>query len=301
MYFLCNNRYFQLERVELISLRVYLLYSYKMLNKLKKHIFSPINSVKKIIYTFQSLILEIYYKESVFQRKQDKIFSELGLDRNEGLKIFEIQKKERKAFETPMSSEHKVLFASISCKKNYKDILEIGTHDGKNALYLSQIFPNSKVTTIDLPEDDKLFTSSYERNSKEKRDKFCKERDKILSCSKNIFFKKMNSLELCNSKETYDLIWVDGAHGYPYVSIDITNSIRLLNENGLLICDDVWKTKPYNQDDTYHSIASYDTLMALQEAKVLKFNTIYKRLDKKNNANEKFRKFIAIVKKFCND
>ena len=30
-----------------------------------------------------------------------------------------------------------------------------------------------------------------------------------------------------------------------------------------------WKTKPYDQDDTYHSIC-YETLLALQNANVLK-------------------------------
>ena len=38
----------------------------------------------------------------------------------------------------------------------------------------------------------------------------------------------MNSLELTNSKNSYDMIWIDGAHGYPYVTIDIINSLRLL-------------------------------------------------------------------------
>ena len=52
------------------------------------------------------------------------------------------------------------------------------------------------------------------------------ERDKTLNISRNIQFKKMNSLELCNSDKSYDLIWVDGAHGYPNVTIDISNSIR---------------------------------------------------------------------------
>ena len=108
----------------------------------------------------------------------------------------------------------------------------------------------------------------------------------------------MNSLELTNSKNSYDMIWIDGAHGYPYVTIDIINSLRLLKKEGILICDDIWKSKPLDQDDTYHSIASYETLLALQKVKILNFKTIYKRLDKINNASEKFRKYIAIVKKF---
>ena len=269
-----------------------------MLNKLKTLIISPIYSLKKIYYIFQSLYLVMTYNEENYKKEQTEFFSQLRLDREAGLKIFEKQQNEENILKTPMSSEHKVLLASISISKNvYKEILEIGTHDGKNAFYLSKIFPNSKITSIDLDEEDELFKNSYNREDAEKRQEFCKERDKILSLSKNINFQKMNSLKLYNSKKTFDLIWVDGAHGYPVASIDIINSVRLLNKKGLLLCDDVWKTKPLKQDETYHSLASYETLNALQDANILKFQTIYKRLDKNNNASKQFRKFIAIAEK----
>ena len=32
---------------------------------------------------------------------------------------------------------------------------------------------------------------------------------------KNIKFEELNSLNLINYKEKFDLIWIDGAHGYP--------------------------------------------------------------------------------------
>ena len=269
-----------------------------MLNKIKTLIFSPIYSLKKIFYKFQTLYLVMTYNEKKFRKDQTEFFSQLRLDREAGLKIFNNQQKEEKVLETPMSSEHKVLLASISISKNvYKEILEIGTHDGKNAFYLSKIFPNSTITTIDLDEEDDLFINSYNREDPKKREEFCKERDKILSLSKNINFQKMNSLKLYDSTKTFDLIWVDGAHGYPAATIDIINSVRLLNNKGLLLCDDVWKTRPLEQDDTYHSLASYETLNALQNANILKFQTIYKRLDKNNNASKQFRKFIAIAEK----
>ena len=54
----------------------------------------------------------------------------------------------------------------------------------------------------------------------EERVNFVKERDKILKQSKNFQF-YMNSLELYKFEKVFDLIWVDGAHGYPYVAIDI--------------------------------------------------------------------------------
>ena len=44
----------------------------------------------------------------------------------------------------------------------------------------------------------------------------------------------MNSVNLLNHKKSYDLIWIDGAHGYPVVCIDIINAItKLIRDGGL--------------------------------------------------------------------
>ena len=51
----------------------------------------------------------------------------------------------------------------------------------------------------------------------------------------------MNSVKLIGEKDKFDLIWVDGAHGNPIVTIDIINSLNILNAEGLIMCDDVWK------------------------------------------------------------
>ena len=51
----------------------------------------------------------------------------------------------------------------------------------------------------------------------------------ILKQSDRIFFKQMNSINLFNHKKKYDLIWIDGAHGYPMVTTDIINSLKLTN------------------------------------------------------------------------
>ena len=58
-----------------------------------------------------------------------------------------------------MSSEHEVIFSSLSLNSNKSltDILEIGTFDGYNSLLLSNLFPNSNIDTIDLPETDEDF------------------------------------------------------------------------------------------------------------------------------------------------
>ena len=88
-----------------------------MLNKLKTLIISPIYSLKKIYYIFQSLYLVMTYNEEKYKKEQTEFFSQLRLDREAGLKIFENQQNEENILKTPMSSEHKVLLASISISK----------------------------------------------------------------------------------------------------------------------------------------------------------------------------------------
>ena len=197
-----------------------------------------------------------------------------------------------------MSSEHEVLFSSLSVIKNQKisDILEIGTFDGVNSFLLSNLFPKSNVDTIDLHETDEDFINFYDRKNKIKD--FINNRNKVLVKNSNINFFHLNSLKLLNHKKKYDLIWIDGAHGYPTVSIDIINSLNMIKDNGIILCDDVVVNLNHlNSDRMYSSIASFETLSALQKQNLIKFNLIYKRLNAEDNCIENKRKFIAFVKK----
>ena len=44
-----------------------------------------------------------------------------------------------------------------------------------------------------------------------------------------------------NHKKKYDLIWIDSAHGYPVVCIDIINSLHLINEKGIIMAKELLK------------------------------------------------------------
>ena len=76
--------------------------------------------------------------------------------------------------------------------------------------------------------------------------------------------------------------------------MDIINCLKLLNTNGLIMCDDVFINK-INSDKLYQSNASYETLSELKKEKIIEFNLIYKRLATENNFNSGNRKFVAIV------
>lgn len=88
----------------------------------------------------------------------------------------------------------------------------------------------------------------------------------------------MNSVKLTLSQNKYDLIWIDGAHGYPVCCIDILNSIKLLNKKGLILIDDILLDNEEN-DKMYNSIAGFETLKVLEKNNLIKLNLFYKRLD----------------------
>ena len=255
-------------------------------HKIPKKIFQKL----KYIYKFKT------YQKELFKKKQEFFFEELGLDRKKGVENLNLTKEKFEILPNGMSSEHEVLFSSISLKKSLeiKNILEIGTYDGNNAFLLSKLFPNSNIDTIDLGREDKNFRNYYNRETK--INEFIESRNKRISSSGNINFVEMNSVKLLNHKKSYDLIWIDGAHGYPVVCIDIINAIKLIRDGGLILCDDVFKNLK-NSDEMYQSIATYETLSLLKSQKLIDLSLVFKRLSSKYNCLDEERKFIAICKK----
>ena len=268
--------------------------------KIIRNLIRPHKIPKKIFNKLNYYFNYKKYNQNFFENDQNDIFKYFGLNREEGIKKLTLIIKDIdfKSRDSGMSSEHEVIFSSLSLSKNKSitDILEIGTFDGFNALLLSNLFPNSNIDTIDLPENDDDLINFY--NRKDNISKFIQSRNFILSKNKNINFFPLNSLKLLNHKKKYDLIWIDGAHGYPMVCIDIINSLNILKENGLILCDDVFlELNQSNSDKMYSSIATYETLNELKKQNLVNFRLVYKRLNAEYNCIENNRKFIAIVSK----
>jgi predicted O-methyltransferase YrrM len=253
----------------------------------------------KILLIKDFLRYEIFIKKINYEKEQTKKFKNLGYNRNKARALIDKLINKNKNLQTEMFSEHQILFAAISLKKKINCILEIGTFDGKNSCLLAELYPKSKILTIDLPENDYIFKNTYNRNDYNKKNIFVKKRDQLIAKYKNIDFKKINSLNLINHKKNYDLIWIDGAHGFPYVTIDIINSLKLIKKNGLIICDDAYEIVKKN-DAFYKSTATIETLIALEKSNVIKFRKIFKRLEDKYNNNPFNRKFITLVQPINN-
>tara|TARA_A100000164_G_C21844057_1_gene741577 strand:+ start:227 stop:1069 length:843 start_codon:yes stop_codon:yes gene_type:complete len=266
---------------------------------------SFIKNIKNKFYT----MVEFYnYSEAEHLTSQEYLFKKNNIDRTIGEKKLKLFNKKYfnklKVFDKTdfsimnESSEHSLLLGALSENKNIKKILEIGTGSGLNALLLSYLFPDSEITSIDLPDNADLFIDSYNRNEDHKRREFVKLRSYVLSFAKNVDFVEQDSVSLFHSiKNEFDLIWIDANHNYPYVTIDIINSLKILSVDGLIVCDDIINNDQLKKNTIYKSNAGYETLLALKKANIIRYELFYKRLDRVRNHSSNARKYLAYVKK----
>jgi hypothetical protein len=144
--------------------------------------------------------------------------------------------------------------------------LEIGTYDAVNITSLASSFSDVHFVTYDLPSSNSIFKSTYGRS--DSCDEFTRRRDKLLSLYPNVTFIEHDSISLTTQRgsiptnQSYDIIWIDGAHGYPQCAVDITNAFALVSSGGWILCDDVILSGLSIDDPFYRSYAAYSTLSA---------------------------------------
>ena len=238
------------------------------------------------------------YKTFLLNQQTD-LFLKNQLDRDAGLNLINkiclnLFNKEFNE-DDGMFSEHLVIFASLSISSEFKinKILEIGTFDGQTAAIFSNLFPKATITTIDLEDESDKFIETYNRSQNYKE--FNHNRDSLLSRFQNVRFKKINSVNLAEwDANSFDLIWIDGAHGYPVVAMDIINSLRLVNSGGVILVDDVFNNNKIKNQ--IYSIGAYDSLLALHEADAIDgFELFLKRIGPKHNILY-IQKFVGFIK-----
>ena len=101
---------------------------------------------------------------------------------------------------------------------------------------------------------------------------------------------------LMNTATSFDLIWIDGDHSYPVAAIDIANAVRMLNPDGVGICDDVYLVAREGQMDG-RSKASIETLKSLNNAGLISYNLVRKRIGGYFNFPAFNKKYLGIIKK----
>ena len=131
--------------------------------------------------------------------------------------------------------------------ENFK-YLEIGSLEGNSALFIINNFKVKKVVCVDIWEDE---------NFKEEQHKNFNNYKKNINEFSNIVetFKGTSDAFFLKQKDKYDVIYIDGSHEADQVYKDIKNSWKILNINGVLICDDYFYGNIYKNPDNVPSIA----------------------------------------------
>ena len=128
--------------------------------------------------------------------------------------IFDFLKDYKIDYKDENLSWHYLIFAGLKLKfakekKKLNKILEIGTFNGEFTNFLSKIFPEAEIFTIDLEKKDNHFLNTYDRDKKDKLNIFFEVRKKNLS-KKNIKFCELNSFYLQDKfkYEKFDITYV---------------------------------------------------------------------------------------------
>jgi predicted O-methyltransferase YrrM len=255
----------------------------KFINLICKNLLpqSCYNRVKNIYYSLQSynydLSKDLEYNENLFNKFN-----------------FDIDKIKRKlnslnfSYHDERLSWHYHLFVGL--KDYFKDkkinILEIGTSIGSFANFISKVYDDHQITTINLDENE-IPLSEFGGDEERKRN-LLDERNNNLN-RENINFVKINSIEIKKYfyGKKFDLIWVDGDHLNPQVTIDIVNSLDLLNDDGIICTDDVIMDTKFEKNK-YVSNEGFLTLKYLGDNKILKNEYLIKRISKINSTTKKY-------------
>jgi predicted O-methyltransferase YrrM len=251
-----------------------------MLSRIVKSLLKPHQIPSKLLRRVKQLWIDLTYDLEHYEAEQTQFFGALGLDYLESKKtLSEIYDKNPNLIGDTNSCHHNLFAALSKSRPEFKKILEIGTHSGTGAALLSILFPHALVETIDLPDDLPGFESSYGHD-----ETFIKKRNNLLSSRPNVIFNQIDSASLTfASASTYDFIWVDGDHEYPLVAVDITNCLRLLNDGGLVACDDVRKKNS----------PTFETIQKFVHTKLIKSHLIHKRTFKPRA--HQIGKFVAVL------
>jgi predicted O-methyltransferase YrrM len=200
-------------------------------------------------------------------------------------------------FDFASDSIHWLVFSALSvAKTDVRHILEIGTFDGEFTWILSRLFPEAKITTVDLPGSDPLLRDFYNRESDSDFQRY-KAKQKANLANGNINLVESNSFFLLDKvSEKFDLIWVDGGHLYPEVAWDLCSAYHLCRDDGQVLCDDVIPLKKFYKD-RYVSTESFEVLKYLQARTPIELILFLKRRNPFFFAVKKDRKYVSCMQK----
>jgi predicted O-methyltransferase YrrM len=165
-------------------------------------------------------------------RYNDHFFSQLGVDRDVAERLWRTVSEPLGLPTAPHSSIHRLAFAALRVGGfRPRHILELGTAAGHTTRYLSDLFPEATIVTVELPPDDPLFTKIHPEGDRALVNGL--QRPNIVSLRMNTLFIAKENLP------AFDLIWIDAGHRFPEVAWDHFLCFHNLAPGGWLFSDDV--------------------------------------------------------------
>ena len=156
--------------------------------------------------------------------------------------------------------------------KSFRNGLEIGSFEGRSAVFFLEYLSNLRLTCVDLFE----YTDEFFPNRKDIESDFVKGRRFDANMSKyagryeKIVSSSVSALaNFVSQGRRFDLIYVDGSHYRDDVMIDALLSWKILELNGVLIFDDyVWRWEHESADRPKDAV-EYFVYSHLSELKIL--------------------------------
>ena len=116
-----------------------------------------------------------------------------------------------------------------------KNLLEIGSYEGRSAIFFADIFSGTKISCVDTwsgsDEHKNINFKSIEDNF-DQNIKLLKDNQLLTK------FKMTSDNFFTQNNEKFDFVYVDGDHSKDQVLKDLQNSWSVLNNNGFLLVDD---------------------------------------------------------------
>jgi predicted O-methyltransferase YrrM len=167
----------------------------------------------------------------------DFFFQELGIRRENAVARYQrVGRAVGIDVSDKTASVHQLAFAALyESGFRPRAILELGTYLAETTAFLAELFPEARVYTVELPDQDPLYQKFHPPGSK-RHDRAVAER----LARPNIVALRLNTSRLMEPDlPDFDLIWLDAGHYFPEVAWDHFYCMHRLAPDGWLFSDDV--------------------------------------------------------------
>jgi predicted O-methyltransferase YrrM len=137
--------------------------------------------------------------------------------------------------------DRRALFYLVRTLKPRK-VLEIGTHIGASTLYIARalkyVADDARVTTVDILDVNHPQDGPWKQLGLAMPPAACAD---LLGCADHIIFKSSPALAfMAEAGEKFDLVFLDGDHSANAVYREVSASLRLLNDGGVILLHDYY-------------------------------------------------------------